>query len=223
MNDFLRNRRHQRVDVPTVSLKVATAEKFRRRYIRDLSQGGVYVRTQDVRPIGSEVRLELSPPGWQEPIRIRAEVVRHATVEDDGETTAVGMGLEFREVGPRNRELLAELLSEYESTAPRFDENEIPDDLADLRQEVRALRARLRESREMVASLHNEIETLEEDDETNRVIIERLARDKKQLQDEADAARAELTQQLQAKHAKNLRSILDGYERRQRKSDDRLH
>ncbi|MEL6341195.1 MAG: PilZ domain-containing protein [Myxococcota bacterium] len=223
MNEYDKKRRHNRIDTPTIKLHVATEEKFRRRYLRDLSQGGVYIRTHDVQEIGSEIRLELLPPGWDAPLRIRGEVVRIATVEDeDMESTAVGMGVQFRDVGPKNREMLAELLSEYESNAPRFsDDDELPDDIDSLQREVRALRVRLSEARSLTSALYDDIETLEEDDDTNRAIIERLVRDKRQLEEDHRRESVERIEDLQQKHARELRTILDGYEKRQRKAEQR--
>lgn len=163
-------RRHPRIEAPTVRLQIATRERFRRRFLRDLSQGGVYIRTQSVEPVGSEVRLELWPPGWDLPLRVRGEVVRVAIADDEAAgPTAVGMGVQFKEVGPKNRELLAELLSEYQSKAPRFeDDEELPEDHAELKRELRALRTRLGEARVLIASLCSDIEAMEDDDDSAR-------------------------------------------------------
>ncbi|MEL6545362.1 MAG: PilZ domain-containing protein [Myxococcota bacterium] len=220
MGEFDTKRRHDRIDAPTIDLQIDAGERSKRRFLRDLSQGGVYVRTRDVRPIGSEVTLELTPPDWDTPIRLLGEVVRVASADDDGESIPVGMGIRFKDVGPKNQELLAELLSEYESATPQLD-GELPDDSDQLKREVRALRARLREAKAMLSSLQDEVETLEEDDDSNRAVIERLARDKKQLAEDFAQREAESQQQLQDKHARELRTILDGYEKRQKRAEQK--
>lgn len=223
MSESDTQRRHDRIEAPTLSLKIASGERSRRRFLRDLSQGGVYIRTRDVQPVGAEIRLELTPPDWEHPIKLLGEVVRIATAQDDdGEAIPVGMGLRFKDVGPKNRELLAELLSEYEASAPQLDgDEELPDDVDVLKREVRALRMRLREARAMLAALQDEVETLEDDDDSNRAIIERLAIDKKQLESGLEERELRLQQQLQDKHARELRTILDGYEKRRKRAEQK--
>ncbi|MEM6732492.1 MAG: PilZ domain-containing protein, partial [Myxococcota bacterium] len=216
MSESEKKRRHDRIEAPTITLQVAEGERPRRRFLRDLSQGGVYIRTGDVKTVGSEVRLELTPPGWETTIKVRGEVVRVATVSDhDGDEVPVGMGIQFKDVGPKNAELLAELMSEYQSSSPQLEEEApLPDEIDVLQREVRALRTRLREARAMMDELHREVETLEDDDDSNRAIIERLAIDKKQLKSDLEERESDLVKQLQEKHARELRTILDGYEKR---------
>ncbi len=223
MSESDKKRRHDRIEAPTLSLEIESGERSRRRFLRDLSQGGVYIRTRDVQAVGTEVRLELTPPDWDHPIKLLGEVVRIATAkDDDGDAIPVGMGLRFKDVGPKNRELLAELLSEYEAAAPQLgDDDELPDDIDVLKREIRALRARLREARAMLTSLQDEVETLEDDDDSNRAIIERLAIDKKQLESNLEEREIELQRQLQDKHARELRTILDGYEKRRKRAEQK--
>lgn len=221
MNEPDTKRRHDRIEAPTIRLQIASGERSRRRFLRDLSHGGVYIRTRDVQPVGSEVKLELTPPEWDEPIRLLGEVVRVAEADEDDESIPVGMGIQFKNVGPKNRELLAELLSEYESASPQLDDGELPDDIELLKREVRALRTRLREARAMLTSLHDEVETLEDDDDSNRAIIERLAVDKQRLETSLEEREETLQQQLQDKHARELRTILDGYEKRRKRAEDK--
>lgn len=69
---------------------------------RNLSQGGVFLDTSVVLPLGTEIDLEVSPGPGSRPIVLRAEVVR---VEEEPVTTGSritarvrGMALRFKNV-----------------------------------------------------------------------------------------------------------------------------
>lgn len=92
-------------------VRVATAERFRSSYLKDLSEGGLFIKTSKPLPIGREAVIDLLPPGFTSPLRLTATVVRH------GPDDAPGMGVRFAELTPENREALRALIQSYESAA----------------------------------------------------------------------------------------------------------
>jgi uncharacterized protein (TIGR02266 family) len=68
----------------------------------DLSQDGVFVRSDFLDATGAPVALALQLPGNEAPLRLRGQVVR---VDETPETS--GMGIRFTEVSPGDRLSLA--------------------------------------------------------------------------------------------------------------------
>lgn len=59
---------------------------------RNVSESGILLRTGEPLPVGSRVEIDLPLPGDSEPLRLAAEVVRHALPEQEH---IEGMGLRF--------------------------------------------------------------------------------------------------------------------------------
>lgn len=74
----------------------------------NISASGMLIRTNEHYPLGSEVSLEFSLPGVNEPIIAEAQVVRHA-IPDREQIT--GMGLKFTDIGPEHKMRLEQYLS----------------------------------------------------------------------------------------------------------------
>ncbi|MCA9670895.1 MAG: PilZ domain-containing protein [Myxococcales bacterium] len=104
-------RRHRRVPV---DVEIEWREKDDRSRFRaqleDIGEGGAFVRTTDFRPVGSEVLLELTPPGSTRTVALQGRVAW--TCHTEGEE---GMGIEFRcrDVGGARR--LKELVRRIET------------------------------------------------------------------------------------------------------------
>ena len=81
-----------------------------RAQLEDIGEGGAFVRTTDFRPVGSEVLLELTPPGSTRTVALQGRVAW--TCHTEGEE---GMGIEFRcrDVGGARR--LKELVRRIET------------------------------------------------------------------------------------------------------------
>jgi len=87
-------------------------------YSRDISEGGIYVKTENPLPIGSKVQLKISIV-HQELMYIDAlcEVV-HAD-EKNGADPSRGMGVRFIEISPEGQQFIREfVLSRVEDKAP---------------------------------------------------------------------------------------------------------
>jgi uncharacterized protein (TIGR02266 family) len=74
------------------SLEVAYRrdEDFIREFAEDISEGGTFIRAENILAVGTEVECRLKPPGYLMGIKIRAKV---AWVLSGGSTK--GMGLQF--------------------------------------------------------------------------------------------------------------------------------
>jgi uncharacterized protein (TIGR02266 family) len=92
-------------------VRISTAERFRAAYLRDLSEGGLFIKTDRPLPLGREVVIDLLPPGFTVPLRLAATVVRQ------GEPNAPGMGVRFGELEVSIKEALRALISSYEQAA----------------------------------------------------------------------------------------------------------
>ena len=103
-------RKTQRVSPPNVMVRVSTAERFRAFYLKDLSEGGLFIKTERALAIGQKVLVDLLPPGFTVPIRLPAAVVRHAGV---GPNQTAGMGVKFDSLPPETALALAALISSY--------------------------------------------------------------------------------------------------------------
>src|SRR5688572_17332259 len=84
------DRKLPRVGATHVLVRVSTRDRFRSSYLKDVSEGGIFVRTEKPLVVGAEVVVDLLPPGWASPLRLKGQVVRTQT--DPG---AAGMGVKF--------------------------------------------------------------------------------------------------------------------------------
>lgn len=88
-------------------------------YARDISEGGVFVETEDPLPLGSRIHLKISLV-HQELMYIDAlgEVV-HFT-EKNGAAPAKGMGVRFIEINPESKQFIREfVLSRLPAVEPK--------------------------------------------------------------------------------------------------------
>ena len=73
----------------------------------NISESGMLVRLQDAIPVGSEVRLAISLPSSSDPVRVKAQVVRHT---DPDREAVQGLGLRFVEFENQDKTFLVEYL-----------------------------------------------------------------------------------------------------------------
>ena len=112
MTDDPKNRR--RVTRHPVNLEVdyAADSTFLYAYITDISSMGIFIRTDQPCPQGTELRLRFTPPAQggaaPEPIEIDGEV--KWTTSQHGSTGNPGMGVEFKIKGDKMRSRLMELV-----------------------------------------------------------------------------------------------------------------
>lgn len=112
-----RQRQHPRVSLPRVLVRIGRSHTLRQHFLEDLAEGGLFVRTHQLLPIGSELDLSLSVPGEAKPLELHGRVVRvnAGTVESDA-SEPVGMGIRFEGLVSPDRERLLLLLAEHSMT-----------------------------------------------------------------------------------------------------------
>jgi uncharacterized protein (TIGR02266 family) len=89
-------RRHTRVNTALlVQYRFDLIEGYRTEYVTDISQGGLFVRTDRPHEMGAYVQLQLTPRDCTSVIEGLGRVVRVSPPEKTPEGSAAGMGIEF--------------------------------------------------------------------------------------------------------------------------------
>jgi hypothetical protein len=77
--------------------------------VENISRGGLFVRTAQLLPIGTEVELNLVRPGMKRALRLTGRVVNHGRTSGSAQ---LGMGIELHPLPPDDAIRLAELLKD---------------------------------------------------------------------------------------------------------------
>ncbi|MHB1844145.1 MAG: PilZ domain-containing protein [Deltaproteobacteria bacterium] len=102
--DLLDLRRHPRMSLSwLVQYRFDVYEGYRVEYATDLSQGGLFVETDQPHPPGAVVQIQLTPRHGGPLIEGLGRVVRRV---GPGDAEASGMGIEFIHLDPETREEL---------------------------------------------------------------------------------------------------------------------
>lgn len=96
-------RAHKRCNL---SLKVTyqSFDRFISEYTKNVSNGGMFIKTKTHHEPGSKINLFLHVPGLREPMKILVEVV-HSNFSDDNDETK-GIGIKFIEIDDTSRKIL---------------------------------------------------------------------------------------------------------------------
>lgn len=117
-----------RLPVPRVLVKISTPERMRIAYLKDLSEGGVFIRTDKPLQLERIVDVDLLAPGKVEPIRLRGRITRVQNDEASRVANLQGMGVKFIELTPQAEGALKSLVQEYQQLRPAAPAvSEIPD------------------------------------------------------------------------------------------------
>ena len=185
-------RQHARRSVPTVTLRIGDAETFRRRHLKDLSNGGLFVRTSKTLAIGTLAEFRLEPPNHAPPILINGRVVRVDPPSQDESTAPGGMGVRFEDVPDDVAAQLKELIETYRAPPDASAEGVAP--VAGEGEPERILRQRLAEASKQIEDLVEEIERFEGADASNRSVIAKLLEEQKRMADASQGSSQELGQ-----------------------------
>jgi uncharacterized protein (TIGR02266 family) len=104
-----------------VEVGMQTESNFYTGLTQDLSGGGVFVATHQIRPVGEHIKVLLTLPGQTEPFEILTEV---RWIRSSALTRSVddpGMGLRFLQMSSHARKVIAEFLTQRDSLF--FDED----------------------------------------------------------------------------------------------------
>ncbi len=101
-------RQHQRF--PTmISVDYSDGENFLFSYIHNISEMGIFIRSEQPLPVGTELELKF---GSEEHARLHlhGEVSWINPIREEGDNPNPGMGVRFRELTPQQREQVVHLV-----------------------------------------------------------------------------------------------------------------
>jgi uncharacterized protein (TIGR02266 family) len=98
-----------------VSVTFESEHNFYTGLTQDLSGGGLFVATHQLRPVGERIRLRFTLPSSKEPIEAITEVrwVRETAAKGGG--AEVGMGLMFLQLAPQAKDAIKGFLAKRDS------------------------------------------------------------------------------------------------------------
>jgi len=99
-------RRAERAEL-IVRVDYSTIDEIFSEFTRDINEGGLFIETENPRPIGTEVSMLFNLPGSADSIRTVGTVVR--TTAGD-ETSPPGMGIEFDDLSREASSLIDEIV-----------------------------------------------------------------------------------------------------------------
>ncbi len=91
-------REHPRAELE-VAVDLQSEHNFYTGLTQNISAGGLFVSTNELRPIGSKIRVRLTLPGSNRPIEVDTEVRWVKEISALRRTDDQGMGLRFLELG----------------------------------------------------------------------------------------------------------------------------
>jgi uncharacterized protein (TIGR02266 family) len=103
-------RRHRRLPVHLVAnWRVVCDREVRHSYVEDIGPGGAFIRTTEFLPPGTEIIMDVTPPGSLRPLEIAGRVAwtRHTEGEE-------GIGIEFKSRDAGGTRRLKELVRRLE-------------------------------------------------------------------------------------------------------------
>jgi len=92
-----------------VEVHYRTLQEFIAAYSRNISGGGVFIRTPQPQPLNREVLLRFTLPGIARRFEVRGMVVWVNTASRS--SFPVGMGIKFLQMDPKDVTLLADFMS----------------------------------------------------------------------------------------------------------------
>jgi uncharacterized protein (TIGR02266 family) len=88
-----------------------TAQEFAAGYIRNISGGGLFVRTQQPLPLNSEVQIRFTLPGTSRTFAVRGVVI-WTNPHPSRSSFPSGMGVKFLNLDPEAQKLIAGFVKE---------------------------------------------------------------------------------------------------------------
>jgi type IV pilus assembly protein PilZ len=104
----IERRLHERFDT-SISVDYSSGETFLFSYIQNISEMGIFIRSDEPLPIGTALELRFAPDG-QEPIELAGEVTWVNPYRPFGDNLNPGMGVRFQQLTPEMRERIVALV-----------------------------------------------------------------------------------------------------------------
>jgi type IV pilus assembly protein PilZ len=106
-------RKNERVPVD-IEVDYSADDTFLFAYITDISAMGIFVRTNTPEPPGTRLILRFTPPGGEEALAFEGEVIWINPLRPgDLENRNPGMGIQFVELEPPQRDLILQLVKTF--------------------------------------------------------------------------------------------------------------
>jgi hypothetical protein len=112
-------RKHERIRASGIAAHLKTQLGLAFCVVENIAPGGLFLRTQQLLPLGTHVSLQLAQPGMKRALKLNARVVN--LVEVSVALTLrmqPGMGLEFDKLRGEEQERLKELIRNLSQTVP---------------------------------------------------------------------------------------------------------
>ncbi|QQR88538.1 MAG: PilZ domain-containing protein [Myxococcales bacterium] len=107
-SDAIDRRKHERF-LASISVDYTHGDTFLFSYIHDISEMGIFIRSDDPLEIGSELTLRFNDEQG-EPLEIEGEVVWINHVREAAHDGTPGMGVQFKNLGAADRERVFNLV-----------------------------------------------------------------------------------------------------------------
>jgi uncharacterized protein (TIGR02266 family) len=104
----LERRQYERYET-SISVDYSSGDTFLFSYIQNISEMGIFIRSDDPFPVGTLLQLRFAPEG-QEVLEITGEVTWVNPYRPFGDNLNPGMGVRFRELAPEMRERIVALV-----------------------------------------------------------------------------------------------------------------
>jgi type IV pilus assembly protein PilZ len=102
-------REHQRFET-AIAVDYASGDTFLFAYLQNISEMGIFVRTDHPAPIGTRLRLRFQLEDELEPLTLDGEVTWINPVRASGDNLNPGMGVRFIQLSPDKREQVVSLV-----------------------------------------------------------------------------------------------------------------
>lgn len=114
-------RKHRRIRARGLAAHVRALDRSFTCAVENLSEGGIFLATEQPLPRGSMVAIDLIKPGFAKALRVIGIVVAESAggAGTPAQASASGMGIQFAQQGPDTRVRLLALLSEFAGQPPR--------------------------------------------------------------------------------------------------------
>jgi len=112
LRDASGRRVHDRFGVE-LDVTVTSEHNFYAGFVENMSVGGVFIATHQLKPVGSRLELVVNLPGRAQPIKGSGEV-RWVRVYSETSNTPPGMGIRFDKLDPDSQRGIEEFLAQRE-------------------------------------------------------------------------------------------------------------
>jgi uncharacterized protein (TIGR02266 family) len=106
VDDAEERRRADRADL-TIRVEYSTVDQIFSEFTRDINEGGLFIETDDPRPVGTEVSMQFTLPCAEIEVNTVGLVVR---TSDGTEGRPAGMGVEFDDLTGEARSQINEIV-----------------------------------------------------------------------------------------------------------------